>query len=379
MESVLCIGTTCNEKKHRYTGQAVMFDGVVASARQSGIKIDVIDISSRFYCGKFGRILDYVYVLSKLIFMLLTTRYNLIYIITAQSKFGFYRDYLMIKICGLFKLKVITHQYGGNYRQLLDIIDSRDLRRLKSMLGYVSKIIVEGNYMKEQFAFYEEYESKIIVIPNGLPVEGANICKEKKWCADKPFKILYLSNLIFSKGYFDVLRSVDLLVNKYKRDVECLFAGKFLTSSDDVKKGISNKESFDSFIEEKGLTNRVRYCPGLYGEEKDKVFYESNVFTLPSYYINEGQPVSIIEAMAYGCVPIVTEFRHIPMMVNCNNGSFVHARSPESVAQAVIDLMDNPNVYNCKSKNAIEDYIRSFRFDIFASKVMDVFYLVINQ
>ena len=375
---IVSIGTTCNIKMNSFTGQAVMFDGVVDYARQTGIKVDVLDISSRFIGGKFGRILDYVCVLLKLLILLLKNKYNLAYIITSQSKYGFYRDFLMISICKIFKLKVITHQYGGNYSQLLSSINKKDLKRLKSMLDYVSKVIVEGDYMKGQFAFYNGYENKVVVVPNGLPVEGLNICKEKVWSNKDSFKILYLSNLILSKGYFDVLKAVDVLVNKYKRNVECLFVGKFLVAPDDTQSEIYNKETFDRYIVEKGLNRRVQYRSGLYGEEKDRAFYESNVFTLPSYYINEGQPVSIIEAMAYGCVPIVTKFRHIPMMVNYENGCFVQAKSPESIASVIIDLMDNPDIYNGKSRKAIEDYTNHFRFDIFATKVMNIFYQVIN-
>lgn len=379
MQHILAIGTTCNVEKNIFTGQSVMFDGVVNKTSECGIKVSVIDISAKHGNNRIFRVLDYVVILVVLFAKLLMNKFCLAYIITSQSKAGFYRDYLMISLCRLFNLKVVTHQYGGNYNQMLQVMNNSDMNRLKRMTDYISKIIVEGDYMKEQFSFYKEYKEKVVVVPNGLPIEGKNVCKSKVYDADQPFKLFYLSNLIYSKGYFDVLKAVDLLVNKYNRNVECVFAGKFMPAADDVYQGISNKEDFDRFIHEKNLAKFVKYFPGLYGNEKDEMFNEANVFLLPSYYINEGQPVSIIEAMAYGCVPIVTEYRHIPMMVSNQNGCFLPPRSPESICNSIIQLIDNPKFYHGKSVKCIEDYTNKFRFEIFVTKVLNIFNAVIEK
>ena len=379
MQKILSIGTTSDIKNKRFTGQSVMFDGVVKHAIEKGACVDVIDISAKHGNGKIGRVFDYIGVMIKLVYRLVSSSYDFAYVITSQSKAGFYRDYIMIGLCKLFNVEVVTHQYGGNYNQMLSVMNASDMKRLQNMTDYISTIIVEGVYMKEQFSFYNGYEMKVVVIPNGLPLEGKHICREKTYCKGMPFKLFYLSNLIVSKGYLDVLKAVDLLVNKYGRNVECTFAGKFMSASDDEYPGVSNKKDFDDFISAKQLSKQVKYFPGLYGNEKDLYFSESNVFLLPSYYINEGQPVSIIEAMAYGCVPIVTEYRHIPMMVNSENGCFVPPKSPEAICDTVMRLMDDPNIYHKKSIKCIEDYTNKFKFDVFVSKVMNVFNTVISK
>lgn len=151
-----------------------------------------------------------------------------------------------------------------------------------------------------------------------------------------------------------------------------------MAAADDGRSGISNKEDFDNYIKEHQLGSVVSYYPGMYGEQKDKVFAESNVFLLPTYYINEGQPVSIIEAMAYGCVPIVTEYRHIPMMVNTGNGCFVTPQDPQQIAETIVYLMDHPDDYAEKSKVCIQDYKEKFTFDKYASQVFEKMNEVIN-
>lgn len=372
MYRILAIGTPCNVEKNIFTGQSTMFDGIVKFAKEDNNIVDVVDISTKLGFGKVGRIFDYIGILIHIVCKCIFSNYDIVYITTSQSKFGFYRDYAMIHICKFFHKKVITHQYGGNYKQMLKAMNSKDLGRLKKMIDYVSAIIVEGDYMKEQFAYFNGYKSKVIVIPNGLPIEGLNIGHSKMIEPNKPFRLFYLSNLIYSKGYFDVLKAVNLLVNKYHKNIECVFAGKFMPAADDKYSGISNKYDFDKYVRENNLTDNVEYYSGVYGAEKDINFLKSNVFVLPTYYINEGQPVSIIEAMAYGCVPIVTEYRHIPMMINNSNGCFVEAESPESICEVILQLLDNPNVYEKKSSQAITDYMEKFKFEIYALKVMNV-------
>lgn len=371
MKTILCIGTCCDVQRNAFTGQSVMFDGVVKHLKEHQMSVSVVDISQKIQRGGvIARSLDYFVILTEVLWILVTKKFDLCYIISSQSKNGFLRDNAMITMCRWFRVPVITHQYGANYHQLLDALSEKGMERLKKMLGYVSTIIVEGDYMKEQFSFLPNYQSKVMAIPNGLPIEGRHSQIAKEYDGKQPFQMLYLSNLIWSKGYFDVLKAVDILVNKDHFNVNCVFAGRFMASRDDEKPDVSNKEDFDKYVRAHSLTRRVKYYPGLYGEDKDKHFSDANVFLLPTYYINEGQPVSIIEAMAYGCVPLVTEYRHIPMMINEQNGCFVKPKDAEDIARKVKYLMEHLEEYAEKSKQSISDYQEKFKFDVYAEKVM---------
>lgn len=376
---IIAIGTKSDVAHNRFTGQSVMFDGIVGQMKASGEFVTTVDISSRFKSKSVTlRSLDYAIVLVKVFWNLLLKRYDLAYLITSQSKKGFLRDNSIVSLFKFFGVKVVAHQYGANYQQLTDALGENGLARLKKMLDYISVIIVEGNYMKNQYSFLDGYEEKVNVIPNGLPVVGKSAMQPKRYNQDEPFRMYYLSNLIRSKGYFDVLEAVDLLVNKYGKKVKCVFAGRFMASADDEKPGISNKEDFDNYVQAHGLGDIVSYYPGMYGDQKDDAFYSSNVFLLPSYYINEGQPVSIIEAMAYGCVPIVTEYRHIPMMVNDRNGCFVEPKNPNHIADTIVRLMDHPDEYAAKSAASIRDYKDKFTFEKYASQVLHCMNEVVN-
>lgn len=376
---VLLIGTRSDIANNRFTGQSVLFDGILEAVTTKGLKISHIDISSKYGNGTFQRIVDYFIVLSKLLSLLFVNKFSLAYLVSSQSRRGFYRDFLIVSLCRLFRIKVITHQYGANYNQMLNSMTKLELYCLRKMTDYISAVIVEGEYMKHQFSFYKGYEEKVKVIPNGLPNKCQYVNNPKEYNNHEPFVLFYLSNLIYSKGYFDVLTAIDLLINKYGLNVRCYFAGQFMRAADDPHPNISSKSHFENYIAQHNLHNYITYYPGLYGEEKKRIFNKSHAFILPTYYINEGQPVSILEAMSYGCVPIVTDYRHIPMMVNDNNGCFVQAKSPESICSTVIELIKHPEIYNKKSINAIDDYKTKYNFNIFSSKVLCVMNEVINR
>lgn len=379
MKKILCIGACSAPKRNFFTGMSVMFDGVVEYLKDKGVQVTIIDIAPKIKKGGIIlRALDNIVKLLKIPYVICLNKYELAYITTSQSNRGFIRDRFAITLCRWSHIPVIAHQYGANYDQLINSLDEQGRCKLKRMLEYVSAIIVEGDYMKQQFSFLDNYQSKVIVIPNGLPIEGEHVLIPKVIERNAPFVLFYLSNLIWSKGYFDVLKAMDILVNRDGLDVKCVFSGKFMQSADDEWPGIANKEDFDKFIEQHSLTERVQYFPGLFGEEKDSFFFKSNVFVLPTYYINEGQPVSIIEAMAYGCVPLVTEFRHIPMMINNENGCFVKEKDPEDIAKNVKYLIEHPNDYSSKSVQCITDYQEKFKFAVYANKLMDCFNSVIS-
>lgn len=373
MNKILCIGPSSNAKQNYFTGQSVMYDGIIEYLGKHNYEVYRVNISPILkQNGSLYRMLDYVYILLDLLFKLVLNKFEVCYLTTSQSKKGFIRDYAIVFLCSLFNVRIVAHQYGANIKQLTDSLNEGGFRRLKKMFSKIQSIIVEGEFMKGQYSFLSDYISKVKVIPNGLPIEGAHANNHKEYDCNKPFIIFYLSNLIWSKGYFDVLKAIDILVNREKLNVKCIFAGKFMPSIDDDPAIISNKEKFDRFIENNKLNEVVEYYQGLYGDLKDEHFYKSNVFVLPTYYINEGQPVSIIEAMAYGCVPIVTNYRHIPMMINDGNGCFVPPKNPECIAKHIKFLIENRDIYTKKSKQCVLDYQSKFRFEIYATKVMKV-------
>jgi glycosyltransferase involved in cell wall biosynthesis len=380
---IIAVGPT-TQNNTAVNGQSMMFQLLVDEVHHRNIKTIIVDIGVSAFSnknrvsGKFSilKALDYIIILTKLFFILLFNQKQTVYVTTAQSKVGFIRDYYIILFARFFNSKIIAHQFGANYSGFYNSQTPFLQKKIKQTLSKVDKLVVEGDYTKAQFSFLPNYESIVYSLPNGLPekIESSKI-EAKTLDVTQPIKMFYLSNLIESKGFWDVLEAVNLLVNEEKINVEVVFAGKFLDAVDDqiFPNAEEAKKAFYSYIEEKNLQKKVLYFEGLYAKAKAEEFKKSHFFLLPSYYINEGQPVSVLEALAYGCVPIVTEYRLIPSMVNKQNGFFVNPKSPIEIVTIIKNLSKNPDLYATYSQSAIDYYLNNFTADKYTEKLIHLF------
>lgn len=382
-KEIIAIGTTTQNNK-MVNGQSMMFQLLVDEMKKVNFTPIIVDFGLSFseksnntrVSGKFSytKMIDNALVLIKFYKAILFHSNAPIYLNTSQSKVGFIRDYIIINSAAFFKRKIIAHQFGANYTRYYAEQSAENKERIRSTLQKTYKVVVEGDFTKEQFSFLPNYREKVISIPNGLP-EKIDISKisPKKILLNEPVKMLYLSNMIESKGFWDVLEAFRILVVEKNQNVTIVFAGKFFGDTEDTKfiNPEDAKKAFLNFIESHNLKDRVTYCGnGLYGKEKAEAFLNANFFLLPSYYINEGQPASVLEALAYGCVPITTKHRLIPMMVTDENGAFVNPKSPHEIADKVEFFINNPEKYNQHSQAAIQDYNHKFTAEKYISQII---------
>lgn len=379
------VGAT-TQKNKLVNGQSMMFQLFVDCLQERGVKTIVVDFgrsvdpnfSSKRVSGKFGftKLIDNFLLIFRFIFVLLVHYKTDVYITTSQSKVGFIRDFMFINLASFFGNRVVAHQFGANYHQFYKTQQEGLKNKIATTLAKTDKIIVEGAYTKEQFSFLKDYQEKVVTITNGLPQKvNSTAIAAKHLKPGEPIQLLYLSNLIESKGYIDVLESVNLLINRDHQNINVVFAGKFLRDADD-RIFTSNKEaeaSFLKYIKENNLEKNVSYFNGLCGEAKAEAFRKAHFFLLPSFYINEGQPVSVLESLAYGCVPIVTQYRLIPDMVKPNNGFFVPPQNPGAIAAVINNLIKNPEKYAQFSAAGIEAYKRNFTAEKYIDKLLKYF------
>ncbi|MGL5151656.1 MAG: glycosyltransferase family 4 protein, partial [Clostridium sp.] len=233
---------------------------------------------------------------------LIKSNNDLYYFTISQSKFGNIRDLIILKILDVKKKKVVIHLHGGGYRKLIDNEISIFQKKLNyKALKKINGAIVLGESLKYIFRGLID-EEKIFTVPNCiddeflLTIEEIN---EKVNKTSKDFKILYLSNFIKSKGYFEVLKIAKEVKLRKIDNIKFIFAGKFFNDED--------KNEFSSFIIENGLENLIEYKGIVSGMEKRNLLKETNLFILLTSYPKEGQPISIIEAMGTGNLVIATK------------------------------------------------------------------------
>ena len=157
-----------------------------------------------------------------------------VYLLVAISPLGFIRDCLIIWPAYLLNKRITIHVQSGGYGIFFEKQNWLVKRIIISTLSKVTKIVVLGNLLIEQFSFLPGYLSKIEVVYNGLSLGLDHTQDSPKTVQDvKTINLLYLSNMILSKGYFDLLDACRILVHKHGLPIKCDFCGDFLTTITD--------------------------------------------------------------------------------------------------------------------------------------------------
>ena len=252
---------------------------------------------------------------------------SILYITPGQTFFGLakYAPFILISI--LLNKPYIIHVHG-NY--LGD--EYKRLKGIKSKFFYflTSKAaagIVLSESLKANFNGLLP-NSKIHIVENfvdnSILCSNSNIIKR----TDK-LRLLYLSNLMEEKGIIDVIDSLILLQEK-GIEFEACFAGKI---EDDINTLVTIKLA--------KLGSKAKLLGLVTGDEKNKVLFDSNVFVLPTYYQMEGQPISILEALATGNIIITTNHAGIPDIIHSENGYFISPKSPTEITEKLVYIANN--------------------------------------
>lgn len=241
---------------------------------------------------------------------------GLFYFTISQTRGGNLRDLIVFKLLELQHKKCLIHLHGGYYRQLVD--NNMAVWQRKANYKAIKKIagaIVLSKSLKKIFEGMID-DDKIFVVENCVDNQYLLTDQEieKKLMAletEKVLHVLWLSNFIRSKGYSLVLEMAkaekERVDSGEEEKLHFDFAGKFFEESE--------KEYFESYIKENGLEKYVTYHGVVDGEEKRELLKKCYIFALPTRYPNEGQPISILEAMGNGMFIITTNHAGIPDIV----------------------------------------------------------------
>jgi glycosyltransferase involved in cell wall biosynthesis len=196
----------------------------------------------------------------------------------------------------------------------------------RSYLRRVKAVVVLGESLRRVFEGMVPDE-RIRIVPNCaddelfLDPEAVRA----KHAGDGPLEVVFLSNMIRSKGWPEILEAAELLERSGRTGVRFTFAGAFPEESDRTR-----------FHERAGRLSNVRYAGLVEGPERKDLLARSHVLCLPTFYPYEGQPLCILEAYASGCAVITTRQGGIPDVFRDGaNGYAVEPRSPATVASAV--------------------------------------------
>jgi len=252
-----------------------------------------------------------------------------IYLTISESVAGNVKDLFVYLLCAGRLSRVFIHLHGGSIGRLL-FERFKTLHRLNHLfVQRFGGVIVSG---KSHVPIFEGMidRDKIHVVPNfaqdHLFVQRDAI--EAKFARTSPIRMLYISAMTRLKG-FDVLTDGYLqLSERRRRELRIDFAGQFPSRAEE--------EQFRRKIERvEGLC----YHGVVDDDAKRRMFADAHVFCLPTAHL-EGQPISILEAYASGCVVLATVPSGIrDIFTSLTNGYAIEPRSVPTMRETLENLV----------------------------------------
>lgn len=248
----------------------------------------------------------------KNLWIILVNKSDLYYFTISQTKGGNWRDLLILKLLELKHAKCLVHLHGGYYRQLIDNDCGKFQKRLNyKLIRKLAGCIVLGESLQKIFRGMID-DDKIFIVPNcvdnqyTLP-KSVYDNKMNHLSEDTPLNILYLSNFIPTKGYREVLQLACMFKDRNINKFHFHFAGKFFDDNEE--------NYYKNYVMKNKLGVNVTYHGVVTGETKNNLLRMSHIFMLLTRYPNEGQPISMLEAMGNAMLVITTNHAGIPDIV----------------------------------------------------------------
>jgi glycosyltransferase involved in cell wall biosynthesis len=322
-----------------------------------------ITIRSSDTIGDIGKInFKKIYFVFELYFKILCAlilfRPHKIYFTASIRSVAFYRDLLL---CTLWKtyntftsVELFCHYHTKGIDEFVST-SSKNLALTRFFLRNVNLILLSP-MLRDDFKQVQTYK-EIFFLPNGVEDNADDKAIEERSYEGKKH-ILYLSNMIKSKGYFEVLK---LAMNTQREDVHFHFAGGWQNTEDE-------KEFLD-LVSKSPLCDKVTFHGFISGEQKKALFEQSHLFIFPTRYQNEAFPLSILEALSYGLPVLSTDEGSIPYILDKKCGVIIHdlKNLAEGFEQALQTLINTQTARYCRVR-----YCENFTLQAFEKNLLNI-------
>lgn len=254
-------------------------------------------------------------------------RPDLVYVTPNACGGAFYKDFVVVQMLKLMGCRVVAHYHNKG-------VSTRQNRFFDDLL--YKSFFKNLNVILLSEALYTDVEkyvrkSDVYICPNGIPEIGLIEPAAERHNALP--KLLFLSNLLISKGVLVLLDALVILKDKGYQFV-CDFVGGETSEM--------SAESFHIEVKKRHLKTYVTYNGKKYGDDKEAFLKQADVFVFPTFYHNEAFSLVVLEAMQHKIPVITTREGGLPDMVKDRvNGYICDRQNPESLAYYTMLLLDD--------------------------------------
>lgn len=308
--------------------------------------------------GKLGRLLRYC-----LRAVWLRFRHgidNFYYVPAPAARAPLYRDWIVLALCRPFFRRLILHWHAVGLGEWL-ATEARPWERAitRRLLDGAALAIVLTNFNEADARRLEP--RRVAIVPNGIAdpcpdfaerlaarrrdrvvarrclLGNRPLTAEQRQAAGgdpEVVRVLYLAHCTRTKGVFDAIEGVR------EANRELVRRGSDLRMVLTVAGGfLDDAERREVEACQQAAPGELIYAGFLDRERKYAALAGADLFCFPTYYPNEGQPVALLEAMAFGLPPVTTRWRGIPECLPPAYPGLVEPRRPTELAATLIALL----------------------------------------
>ena len=302
------------------------------------------------------KLLKYLLLLRYISHVVKEIRPELVYITPNAGGKAFFKDFIVVQMLKSMGCKIIAHYHNKGVsayqsKWIYNFLYKRFFSNLKVIL------LAENLY--KDIAKYVKRED-VYICPNGIP----SSCKEEMEARRNNVipHLLFLSNLLISKGVIVLLDALKILKEK-----EYTFVCQFIGG----ETAPINAVQFFEEVNKRELSDLVTYVGRKVREEKEAFFRQADIFVFPTYYETFG--LVNLEAMEYKLPVISTNEGGIPDIVkDGENGLICEKQNPVSLADCIAKLLDDEELRVKMGSAGHEKFCREFTLDKFENRMRDI-------
>ena len=339
-------------------GQSQMVKFLVDGLSDGSRGVDIFHVNARFSSGstdigsiRIGKSAPLLIYVWKAWVARFRGGYSIFYYVPAPAKrSALYRDWLVMGLCRWAFPHMILHWHAvGLGRWISEEARPWERWLTQMALGRAAMSISLSRLTSADAALLGPRRQCIVhngitdPVPN-YAIDFASIRKsrqeairdalQQKGGHETEVSVLFLALCSRDKGVFDALQSVQM-ANRSLEQHHCAVRFRLVVAGEFVNPG--DRAEFDGL----NCLHPVATVHGfLDGPGKETAFRSADLFLFPTFYANEGQPLNLVEAMAWGLPIVTTRWRAIPELLPEGYPGIAEPADVEGIARLMVRLFD---------------------------------------
>lgn len=269
------------------------------------------------------------------------------------ERLSVFRKAVIIVVCRMMRIPVVLHLHAAQLPQFYQKLPRGMRWMVRWVFSLPAQCVVLGEAARD-FVVSElrVRPGKVIIVRNGVP--GPVLPRRIPDAADLK-EALFLGNLSERKGVSDLLRALAAAGFDAKRLHVTLAGG-------------GNLPYYQNMAKQLGIDEWVDFVGWIDQLASSRLLSNADILVLPSY--DEGLPLVILEALAYGVAVICSPVGEIPNVLTDEvDACFVQPGDVQGIAKCLTNVLNQPHLREQLERNGHAVYMREFSVSRFFDNI----------